>query len=312
MVDQQRQISVSVLMTARDVSEFIAESLQSILRQTHQDFEFLVVDDQSTDQTADVIRRIAAEDDRVVLLCSSKQGRIPALNTALAAARGQYVAIMDADDLADPSRLALQKAYLDEHPNVVAVGSALTYIGPDETAPISLSGRKVTIKPEQPRTMLGGWNARPLAIVHSTAMMRREAVIAAGGYRPALIHQEDTDLFLRLEEMGEVRNLPQILHYYRQHSANTGRRHLVAQCAAWRLALALAERRRSGQTDPAFFHGRAAVWTHLALRAPGAALRLALWVTVEVMRRMRKRRRLFQMLNRCSRVEAELAREGLA
>ncbi|WP_342643061.1 glycosyltransferase family 2 protein [Rhodoligotrophos ferricapiens] len=302
---------MSIVITARNAGDHIEAAIRSLLEQTYEDFELLVVDDHSTDDTAQVVCRLAAEDSRIVCLSSPEPGRIPALNAAIAAARGCYLAIMDADDLADPHRLAMQVSYLDQHPNVVAVGSALSFIGPTEVLPISLAGRKISVKPERPRSSLGGWKMS-VALVHATVMMRLSSVIAAGAYRPALIYQEDNDLFLRLEELGEIRNLPNVLHHYRQHANNTSRRHVIAQCAASRLALALAQRRRRGKRDFAYIHGRAAVWALLVLHSPATALGLVVEVAIEVVRRIRKRRSVLGMLRDRGQLKMPLHGQRLA
>ncbi len=113
-------------MTARNAHPFVAAAVESILGQRYRDFELIVIDDRSTDDTHRILRRLARTDPRITLLCAPQAGRVACLNTALAAARSPYVAIMDADDLAHPDRLGLQVDFLDRHPRVVAVGAAVT------------------------------------------------------------------------------------------------------------------------------------------------------------------------------------------
>ncbi|MGF7159671.1 glycosyltransferase involved in cell wall biosynthesis [Rhodoligotrophos appendicifer] len=284
-------------MTAKNQERFIAGAIASILRQSYCEFELLVVDDQSTDQTAAIVRSLMEVDPRVTLLCCATPGRVACLNYALSVARSDYIAIMDADDLAPPHRLSLQVDFLDRHPRVVAVGGAFCHIGQDELDPVTAGdGRPISPKPLSPRSRLNGLRPKPLPILHSTVVMRRATVVEAGLYRPALIHQEDTDLFLRLEELGEIRNLPDVVHFYRQHDANTGRRYPIGQSAAWALALMLARRRRRGLTDWAYGNDRGRVWLLLCVCASISALNALLLIVLETRRRRGKRGRLARQL----------------
>lgn len=298
-------LKCSVIMTAKNEERHIRAAISSILAQSLPDFELIVMDDRSVDRTVEIVRDMAREDPRITLLCASGSGRVACLNAALACARAPYVAIMDADDLANPERLALQVRYLDLNPNVVAVGGAVSYLAASETMIPAPDGRKVTQKPARPQSRLEGIVFKPLPIMHSAAMMRLDAVREVGGYREALRHQEDTDLFLRLEEIGEVHNLPEVLHYYRQHQNNTSRRHMVAQCASRQLALALARRRRLGMNDWAYKHGRAASWALLLLRDPLLAARATLGTVLLVMRHGRKRRKLRRSLEKAAQAVVE-------
>lgn len=300
-----------VIMTARNEDVHIRSAINSILSQTYSNFELVIIDDRSTDRTREVVRELARTDPRIILLCAGQSGRVACLNAAIAAARAPYLAIMDADDLAPPDRLALQCAFLDSHPGVVAVGGAVTYIGASETALCNVDdGRKITEKPAMPISKLEGLMMKPLPIMHSAAMMRREAVLEAGGYREALRHQEDTDLFLRLEEIGEVRNLPDVLHYYRQHAGNTSRRHFIAQCAARQLALVLARRRRLGLSDWAYNRGRAPTWGMLVVRDPVATFRTVTGTFILSIRQFAKRRKLLRVLEALPKPEAVMAPES--
>lgn len=288
---------VSVVMTARDQERFIEAAIDSITAQTFAGFELIVIDDYSTDMTRELATQRAKEDPRIVVACCAASGRVACLNHALTLARGRYVAIMDADDLAAPERLALQAAFLDQNTDVVAVGAALTYLRPEELRIPQVAGRKVTVKPARPESRLGGFFPRPLPIIHSATMFRRDAMLKAGGYRAALKHQEDTDLFLRLEEAGDVRNLPDILHYYRQHPDNTGRRYPLRQTASWVLSVLLARRRRRGLRDWADAHGRVGLWLHLASSAPGTTLHAVALVALHYARKRVKHRRQRQWLH---------------
>ena len=205
--------SISVLMPVYNAERYLGEAIESVLGQGFGDFEFLIVDDGSTDGSLAAIRRYTAGDPRVRLTSRANTGHIVALNEMLAAARGEFVARMDADDVALPGRFEHQVAFLREHPDVVCVGGAFQMI--DE------AGRYLTtIYPPE-----GDDRIQELAlqghcpINHPSAMFRREAAIAVGSYREEMLAcPEDLDLWLRLGEVGRLANLSRPVLKYRQHN----------------------------------------------------------------------------------------------
>jgi glycosyltransferase involved in cell wall biosynthesis len=132
-----------------------------------------------------------ARDRRVVVLKSPGHGIVDALNAGLAAAKGEFVARMDADDIALPGRLAAQVEAMRAEPTLLALGTAATEIDADGTrqGEIAVATGSAAIRERMQRE-------NPL--LHPTVTMRREAVLAVGGYRRALTHAEDYDLWLRL------------------------------------------------------------------------------------------------------------------
>lgn len=244
------QPRVSVILPAYKAERFVGEAVDSILGQTLTDFELIVIDDGSTDGTGTILAERAAGDPRVRLVSRPNRGLTPTLNEGLAAARADYVAIMNADDVALPERLERQAAYLDAHPTVAAVGSQTRLILADGTAGPAVS---LPQAPAEVRAFLT--KASPLA--HPAVMFRRAAVIAAGGYRPRIEPAEDYDLWLRLAERHDLANLPQVLLHYRVHGgqATAGGFEAVAVCTL--VAQAAARARQAGQPDPV--EGRARV-----------------------------------------------------
>ena len=114
--------SVSVLMPAYNRQQYVRKAVESILNQTFGDFEFIIVNDGSTDGATEILREYARCDERIVLIEQENSGYVRALNRGLASVRGALVARMDSDDIAMPERLAIQTRFLEEHPDVVAVG----------------------------------------------------------------------------------------------------------------------------------------------------------------------------------------------
>jgi glycosyltransferase involved in cell wall biosynthesis len=117
---------VSVVMPAYNAAKYIKSAIESVLSQTFDDFELLVINDASTDDTAQIVRDIAAEDERVVLLQNDRgKGVAGAINTGLEHSRGQYIARADADDISYPERFQKQVDYLDLHPEIFLLGTGV-------------------------------------------------------------------------------------------------------------------------------------------------------------------------------------------
>jgi glycosyltransferase involved in cell wall biosynthesis len=207
--------SVTVLLPAYNAESYIESAVQSVLNQTFKDFEFIIVNDGSTDGTLQILQRLAAKDPRIVLLSRPNTGYVLALNEGLAKARGEFIARMDADDLCLPTRLEKQVAYFRASPacvllgtNVVQMDQSGMVIGP--MLDIALGHAAIDAA-----LLRRGW-----PIVHPSVMMRTSAVRAVGGYLVELCPNEDHDLFLKLGEVGQLENLPEVLLQYRKHDAS--------------------------------------------------------------------------------------------
>jgi glycosyltransferase involved in cell wall biosynthesis len=205
-----------VLLPVWNSEAFLEQAMESILRQTFSSFELLVIDDGSSDRSAAIADRLASRDHRVRVLRRSHEGLSPALNAGIAAARGEYVARMDADDISVPDRLQKQVAYLDAHPACVAVGTWIEVV--DE------AGRHIGLKTfVKKHDEISAALLRCISpIAHPTVVARRDALLAAGGYDARRYPSEDLDLWFRLGERGELANLGEPLLQYRRHRAAIG------------------------------------------------------------------------------------------
>ncbi len=236
---------ISVVMPASNAEPWLAEAIESILGQTLPEFELIVVDDGSTDRSADIISALSQRDDRIhALRHPQRQGLVSALNTALAVARAPLLARLDADDIALPERLSRQAECFAEQSTLVLLGSWAERI--DEQGHRIGAVRPET-KPERLRQILQQSNP----FVHSSIMMRTDLLRRLGGYRHPFLGAEDFDLWLRMSEHGVIANLPETLVRYRVHGGNVSRRLGVRQCFSARLARAAAVARRSSAADPA-------------------------------------------------------------
>ncbi len=206
---------VSVLLPVYNAEAFIGPAVESILGQTFGDFELIVVNDGSTDGSPAILERLAAADARVRLISRPNTGYVPALNEALAVARGDLIARMDADDVSLPARFERQVAYLADHPACVMVGTHVAIMDGDGAVIGPMAHVQFGHDAIDRALMNRGW-----ALVHPTIMARAWAVRQVGGYRPELCPNEDHDLFLRLAEVGPVENLPEVLLHYRKHAAS--------------------------------------------------------------------------------------------
>lgn len=224
---------ISVLIPVRNGGDYVDAAIAGIRSQTFGDIEIVIVDDHSTDGTPAVLERHATEDDRIRVLSATGHGIVDALNQALAGARGDLVARMDADDLSEPDRLARQVAEMDARPDLVLLGSGALVI--DAKGRV---GTLIAVETDPARLVERLRVENPF--LHPTVVMRRRAVEAAGGYRRQFALAEDYDLWTRLARQGVIANLPDALLRLRRHPGQSSRRHRMEQRAVYALARLLA------------------------------------------------------------------------
>jgi len=203
---------VSVIMPVYNTQRYIAEAVESILSQTFTDFEFIIIDDGSTDGSLAILQKYAAQDDRIRLVSRPNTGIVGALNEGIYMARGEYIARMDSDDVSTALRIAREVNYLESHRECVAVSCPTILIDPDGM-PLFLPDF-VTGHDEIDAQYLTG---RGGGMAHPASLIRRQDLDAIGGYRQEYEACESIDLFLRLAEKGCLANLPDRLYLYRQH-----------------------------------------------------------------------------------------------
>lgn len=196
---------------------YLAEAIESILNQTFADFEFIIVDDGSQDGSAAIIQAYAERDSRIRCIPMGKnQGEASARNAGIAAAGGQFVAMMDCDDVSLPERLQAQVSFLDANCAVGAIGVGIQVVDED------LSPLFPYRLPQSHALILLSMLFGETAIARNSIMMRRELFIASGGYNPEFEVATDYEYFLRIVWQVRMRygSLRNILYLYRQHEAS--------------------------------------------------------------------------------------------
>lgn len=206
---------VSIVMSVYNGEVYVAESINSMLNQTFADFEFIILDDGSTDATLGIIQEFAKHDDRIqIIKLDTNMGLAAALNRGIAVAQGQYIARMDADDVSLPERLQKQVDFLDAHPDVGVVGTQMQVVDQDKKPLFKF------VVPQQHSLIV--WNiffGRTFA--HPSVLMRRDAVNKVGGYDATLPVAQDIDLWSQLVGQVKFANLADSLMLYRTHERAT-------------------------------------------------------------------------------------------
>jgi glycosyltransferase involved in cell wall biosynthesis len=206
---------ISIVMPAYNAEKYVARAIESVLKQTFKSFEFIIIDDGSTDKTHGITQLYAQKDSRAIVVTHKKnKGLVNSLNEGLRMARGKYIARMDADDISLPDRLLRQYQYLEKNPSVVLVGTSAAVVDDDDNAfevkPRLLADHEIRI----------GLAFR-CRFCHGSVMIRRD-VIASNSefYNPNALHHEDYEYWPRLLKYGLAANLPEVLYYWRQSSSS--------------------------------------------------------------------------------------------
>jgi hypothetical protein len=237
-------VRVSIIVPAFNAEPYIGDALRSLMRQSFDDFEVLVIDDGSTDGTRAVVHEVSVADPRVRLQTQQHTGVVAALNHGADLSRSPYLAWLGADDVALPERLALQVDYMESHPSVAVLGGMI--MATDAQLRPLLPVRYPT-DPAQVQKLLPGGNS----VAAPTAMIRAAAYHAVGGCRAAFNEgAEDYDLWLRLSEGHQVANLREILGLYRIHPQQMSAARIQPLLVSTVAAQLSARARRAGRWDP--------------------------------------------------------------
>lgn len=222
---------VSVVMPVYNVETYLREAIESILNQTFSDFEFIIIEDPSTEEITKILEKYAERDKRIRLIHNSRNlGLVRSLNKGLKQARGIYIARQDADDISLLDRLEIQVRFLERHPEVGVVGTWIALLDKE--------GKQTDIlrKPHSPffikwSLLFGN------CLAHSSVMMRLSLVEENEIYKTEMVFVEDYDLWARLSEKTLLANLPKVLCLIRLHEQRTSTQHFELQKKSGRLVM---------------------------------------------------------------------------
>lgn len=212
---QQRDPQVTIIIPTYNRASLIGSAIESVLRQSFVDFELIVVDDGSSDNTPDIVASFA-HDRRLVYLVQENRGRSAARNRAINLARGRYVAFLDSDDLYLHNKLAEQISFLDAHDDVDMIYTSAECINSDGTP---LPGQKYTAWAEGNIYELVAF-FQPVTITLPTVMLRKEVLDRVGGFDESMERFEDTDLWRRIAKSHRIAAMPQVTCILRTHADN--------------------------------------------------------------------------------------------
>ena len=236
---------ISVLMSCYNADKWLSEAIDSVLKQTYGNFEFIIIDDGSTDNTSEIIKKYSDADSRIIFIKKNNTGLADSLNMGISKAKGEWIARLDADDISEPWRLEEQVTLVMKKPDIVFLGSGLSIINEDGAIV------KKYKYPSSHQALLSNLNTSQKFPPHSSAFYRTHTARQVGGYRPRIRRSQDRDLWLRLSEVGKLAAIDKPLVRVRKHAGQVsheeaGRRQLVDS----RVSLVSYWLRHLGYSDP--------------------------------------------------------------
>ena len=226
-------------MTVYNGMPYLELAIDSILNQTEANFQFVIVDDGSDDEARNYLESLT--DERIKLIRQSNQGTAAAANRGLKECTTEFVARMDADDIAVLDRLEKQLAFLNANPNVGIVGAQVAPLGSKSV------GRSLNL-PTDHATIFAEMMEGRHGLAHSSLMIRRSVLDQIGGYW-SLPLIDDWDMMLRMGEVSELANLDEVLLHYRVHSGSLNGKSMKRMQLHIAFAVDRAKRRQSGESE---------------------------------------------------------------
>ena len=200
---------ISIIMGVYNGQKFLRQAIYSILNQTFRNFEFIIIDDASTDETETILDEYSEKDERIRVIRNPQNiGLTRSLNKSLEFARGRYIARMDADDISLPERLDRQLAFMENNKDVGVLGTGIKII--DATG-------EVIKTPKLPKGNFTNYLRKKNLFVHGTLMFRKDSLDMVSGYNQEMKLAQDYELLLRLSEKVRIFCLPECLYLLRRH-----------------------------------------------------------------------------------------------
>lgn len=226
-------------MSVYNGEKYLREAVDSILNQTFTDFEFIIINDGSTDGTREILESYS--DSRIRLFHQENIGLTKSLNKGLKSVLGEYIARQDADDISHRDRIDYQVSFLDKHMCIGLVGTNVAFI--DQRGTIFSFWRPPTTHDDIRKQLLKG-----NSFCHGSVMFRKECLETVGYYREQFRYTQDYDLWFRISDKYEVANIERILYKFRRNSHTISRKKLSKQLDYHLLTIELAkERSRRGE-----------------------------------------------------------------
>lgn len=208
---------ISVVMPVYNAAPFLKEAVDSLLMQSFLDFELIVVEDASTDHSLEILDTY--RDSRILVLKNEvNRGNYPSRNIGMSVAKGKYICVMDADDIALPHRLAVQFQFMETHPEILACGSAYQVIGSNEMYRSVQNYESI-----QEALLLDN------CFLHPSLCFRTSVLKKIGMYNEDYIYASDYDFLCKMALVGPIVNLPDILMKYRWHNGQITQAHRLEQ-----------------------------------------------------------------------------------
>ncbi len=222
---------ITVLLSCYNADKWLNLAIESILTQTFTNFELIIINDGSTDNTLEIINNYVNKDNRIIVIDKKNTGLADSLNIGIHHAKGQWIARIDSDDLCEKNRLEKQYNFVHKNNKIVLLGTGFFEI--DEHGKLI----KEHTYPTKHNKLLSNLQRAKRFFPHSSAFYKTEAVRQIGGYRPCIKRSEDTDLWLRLSEIGNIGCMENKLVSIRKHSGQIshdefGKRQIIDSYAA--------------------------------------------------------------------------------
>lgn len=231
---------LTVAMPVYNAMPYVPKAVESILGQTYADFRFIIINDGSTDTSAEYLNSI--KDQRITLIHQDNSGTGAAANRTFELCETEFYARMDADDVSLPERLKEQLSFMEEHKDIVMLGTQVAFI----------VGQRIFPAPGTPTThedIIKLLLKRKPVLCNSSIIVRMDAVRKIDGYRVSGVC-EDFDFFLRMSEVGKLANLGQVLQYYRMHMDSAVATKHDEFCWGIAYAVECSKCRRNGKPEP--------------------------------------------------------------
>jgi glycosyltransferase involved in cell wall biosynthesis len=224
MPNPQDRPAVSVVMAVHNGMPYVEEAVRSMMNQTLREIEIIIIDDASTDETPQVLARLAGEDPRIRTLTNETNLKLAAsLNRGLDVARAPLIARMDADDISMPHRLEVQKRYMDAHPDIILSGTSIRRID-------TCGNRKNTLIREYDDFIVRWLMRFTVPLAHPTFIFRRKSPCGRQlRYDPQIKYAQDYDFIFRAQDYGKVTSVSEVLLDWRVHRSSASSARLQEQ-----------------------------------------------------------------------------------